>query len=180
MQLKFPKLNQKQLCLMQEQHADRIYLIRKPLKVNTASGATLGPIGIAPFFENTDKQNCTHNFIVGTKLKQQLILGLDFAQRYKMSIDWYINGKLFLRCKGKKIASSLKTNNSGQWMIASLKLSTVKQNETELKIHLITTKTVTIPPHHVSLVQLKVTNQAINTKFPSEALLEIEKNPSYQ
>ena len=28
------------------------------------------------------------NFVVCAKLKQHLILGLDFAQRYKIRIDW--------------------------------------------------------------------------------------------
>ena len=75
-----------------------------------------------------EEQYFTYNFVVCAKLKQHLILGLDFAQRYKIRIDWDINEKLFLRCEGKKIASSLKTINSGQWMIASLKISTDEQN----------------------------------------------------
>ena len=62
-------------------------------------------------------------------------------------------------------------------MIASLTISTDEQNETEQKLCLITTNTVTIPPHHVSVVPLKAINQEMNTKFPSEALLEIEENP---
>ena len=101
--------------------ADKMNLIRKPLRINTVIGATLGPIGIAPLDMNIEEQNSTHNFVVCTKLKQHLILGQDFVQRYKIGIDWDIKGKLFLRCKGKKIASSLKTIDSGQWMIASLK-----------------------------------------------------------
>ena len=86
--------------------ADKINLIRKPLKVNTARRATSGPIGIAPLDLNVEEQNSAHNCIVCTKLKQNLILGLDFAQRYKIGNDWDINGKLFLRCKGKRIATS--------------------------------------------------------------------------
>ena len=54
-----------------------------------------------------------------TKLKQHLILDLDFAQIYKIGIDWVINGKLFLRHEGKNIAISLKTNDSGQQITAS-------------------------------------------------------------
>ena len=88
--------------------ADKICLIRKPLKVNTASGATLSPIGIASLDLNIEGQNFTHNFIVCTKLKQYLILGLEFVQRYKIVIDWDINGKVFLRCKGKKDSHFLK------------------------------------------------------------------------
>ena len=112
-----------------------------------------------------------------TKFKQNLILGLTFAQRYKIGTDLDINGKLFLRGKVKKIANSLKTNESGQWTKASLKISTNGQNEIEPKTCLITTIAVTIPPHHISIVQLKAINQAINTKFTSETLLEIEENP---
>ena len=99
------------------------------------------------------------------------------CSKIKNGIDWEIKEKLSLRCKDKKIATSLKTNNSGQQTIASLKISTDEQNETEPKICLIITTTVTIPPHHISFVPLKVINQAINTRFPSEALLEIEENP---
>ena len=58
-----------------------------------------------------------------------------------------------------------------------IKISTDEQNETEQRIHLIIIKTVTVPPHHISLVPQKAINQAISTEFPSEALLEIEENP---
>ena len=70
---------------------DKINLFRKSFKVNTVRGATY-----------IEEQNFTHNFIVCTKLKQNLILGMDFAPRYKIGIDWDINGKLFCRHEGKK------------------------------------------------------------------------------
>ena len=44
--------------------ADKTDLIRKPLNVNTTSGAMLGPIGLAPLGLNTEEQNFKHNFIV--------------------------------------------------------------------------------------------------------------------
>ena len=43
---------------------------------------------------------------------------------------------------------------------------------------LITSNTVTIPPHLISIVPWKAIYPAISTKFPSEALLDIEENPS--
>ena len=49
-------------------------MIKKPLKVNIASGTTLGPVGIAPLELNIDEQNFVHDFIVCTKLKHHLIL----------------------------------------------------------------------------------------------------------
>ena len=94
------------------------------MKVNTASRALLHGIGIALLDLNKEEQNFIHNFVMCTKIKQHLISGLDFTQRYKIGIDWDINRKLFLRCKGKMIDSSLKTINSGQWMIAALKIAT--------------------------------------------------------
>ena len=70
--------------------ADKIKLFRKPLKVYTASGASLGPIGIATLDLNIEKPNFTYELIVCTKLKQHLILGIDFAQRCKIGIQWDI------------------------------------------------------------------------------------------
>ena len=61
--------------------------------------------------------------------------------------------------------------------MALLKNSTNGQNEIEPKAHLITTTTVKVTPHHISLVPRKAITQAINTKFPSESLLKIKENP---
>ena len=55
-------------------------------------------------------------------------------------------------------------------------VSNIFKNETEQKLHLVTTKTVTIPSHHVSFVSLKAIDQPIDIKFPSVSLLEIEEN----
>ena len=82
--------------------SDKINMIRKPLKVNTASGATWGLIGIAPLELNIDEQNFVHDFIVCTKLKHHLILVLNFAQRYRIGIDWKMYGKFFRNMKARK------------------------------------------------------------------------------
>ena len=55
-----------------------------------------------------------HNFIICTTFKQPLILGLKFAERYKIGIDWDMYGTLFLRCEGKNIATSMKMINPEQ------------------------------------------------------------------
>ena len=75
--------------------ADKINMIKRPLNMNTVSRAILGPIGIAPLELNIDDYNFKHNFVVCTNLKQHPILGLDFAQRYRIGIDWDINGIFF-------------------------------------------------------------------------------------
>ena len=53
-------------------------MTKKALKVNTASGATLGLIGIVPLKLNINDQN----------LKEHLNLGLYFTQRCRIRIDW--------------------------------------------------------------------------------------------
>ena len=37
-----------------------------------------------------------------------------FAQIYRIEIDWDMYRTLFLRCEGNKIATFMKTTNSGQ------------------------------------------------------------------
>ena len=67
--------------------ADKVEVIRKTLRVNTASGTTLGPIGIVHLAMNIEEHSFKHNFIICTELKQPLIIALDFALRYKLEVD---------------------------------------------------------------------------------------------
>ena len=91
-----------------------------------------------------------------TTLKQ-LFLGLDFAQRYRIGIDWDMYGKLFLRCEGKKTPSG-------------------KQYEIDQKLHLMTNNTFTIPLYHISIAPLKAIYHAICNKFKPNIIIEIEEN----
>ena len=101
-----------------------------------------------------------HNFIVCTKVKQHLILGLDFTQRCMIRIDWLMYGNCFLRHEGKKIATSMKSSHLEQWTIPLLETSSGKQYETDQKLHLITNNKVTLPPYHISIAPLKAINHA--------------------
>ena len=55
--------------------------------VKTASGTTLSPIDLIPLIMDTEEYSFKHKFIICTKLKQPLIIGLDFALRYKLAAD---------------------------------------------------------------------------------------------
>ena len=68
----------------------------------------LGLIGIVSLAPDINNHTFVLNFITCKKLKQLLILGLDFAKTYKIGVDWYTYGTLFLRYKGKRIASTMK------------------------------------------------------------------------
>ena len=81
---------------------DKANITKKHLKMNTAHGATLEPMWIAPLELNIDDQHFVYNFVVCMKLKQHLIYQLDFTQRYRIGIVWDMYGKLFFRCDSKK------------------------------------------------------------------------------
>ena len=51
---------------------------------------------------NIEEHSFKHNFIIGTKLKRPLIIGLDFAQMYKLDMDWKPSGTLYLQIDGCK------------------------------------------------------------------------------
>ena len=84
---------------------DRVNAIKKPLWINTTSGTTLGPIGLKQLTMNMEEHSFRHNLIICTKLKQPLIIGLDFAQRYRLEVDWDISGNLHIWLNGWKIAT---------------------------------------------------------------------------
>ena len=58
----------------------KVNMIKKSLKINTASGTTLGLTGITPVELNIDNQIVVNNFVICTKLKQPLILGLNLLR----------------------------------------------------------------------------------------------------
>ena len=52
----------------------------------------LGPVGIVQLTMNMEEHSFKHNCIRCAKLKQPLIIGLNFAQRYKLGVDWDTSG----------------------------------------------------------------------------------------
>ena len=74
----------------------KVNITCKSVQVNSASGLTLGSIGIVPLILDMVNHTSVHNFIICTKLKQSLITGLGIAQRYKIGVDWDAYGWLHL------------------------------------------------------------------------------------
>ena len=71
-----------------------------------------------------------HKFIVCSALKAQMILGLDFAQTYRIGIDWDNNMEPCLRSEGKFLTSAmpLQTLNLGLYVKQHPK---IKGNKTQ-------------------------------------------------
>ena len=88
--------------------SDKANIVNKTFWVNTASGATLGPIGLPSLAMNIEEHSFRHYFIICTKLKQPLIKELDIAQRYRLDVDWDMTGILYIQLGGWKIATAIK------------------------------------------------------------------------
>ena len=75
--------------------------------VNQASGGSIGAIGTMDITCKIKNRTFKHKFIVCSALKAQMILGLDFAQTYRIGIDWDNNMEPYLRSKGKFLTSAM-------------------------------------------------------------------------
>ena len=68
----------------------KVNIIKKALQVNTANGTSLGPVGLVQMTMKIEEHSFRHNFNMCTKVKQHLIIGLDFAQRCILGYFWTI------------------------------------------------------------------------------------------
>ena len=81
-------------------------MTKKHLKVGQADGTSLGPKGLVRFLIEINNNHFEHLFIVCQNLKQPLLFGMDFAQHYKIGINWDHTGASSLWCKGRKLMSA--------------------------------------------------------------------------
>ena len=70
--------------------SDKVHITKKALQVSTDSRTTLGPIGLAQLTMNKEEHSFRHYFIVCTKLKQPLIIGLDLGVNRDTSRTLYL------------------------------------------------------------------------------------------
>ena len=75
--------------------------------VNQASGSSVGAICMIEIVCTIEGQSFRHKFIVCSALKANMILGLDFAQSYRIGIDWDDNMEPYLRSGGKYLTTSM-------------------------------------------------------------------------
>ena len=76
------------------------------LRVGQADGTSLGPRGLVRLLIKIIDNHFEHLFIVCQNLKQPLLLRIDFAQHYKIGIDWDHTGASYLWYKGRQLMSA--------------------------------------------------------------------------
>ena len=153
--------------------SDKVDMTRMSLQINTASRTTLGPIGIVPLILNINDYIFIHNLIIHKKLRQQFIIGLNFAQRYKIGVDWDAYGTLFLRYKGKKIATVMRKSNPCWQSVALLETLVSDTWAKDERKCFVTNNTFAISPYHVSIILLQPVDHMV--LWPN-TVIEIDKN----
>ena len=138
---------------------------------------SLCPVGIVTVnLEIHDKQ-FEHTVNVCHNLQQPLLLGMDFAQNYRIDIDWGQNNVSYLRHKGRKVksvwpSSTILDSETSHVTDANMILVT-----DGLGVRLITPTIVTIPPHMIVMIPLEPPLRAIHCKIVNAELFEIIGNP---
>ena len=111
------------------------------ISVKNASGQSMGPIGICRTKIVLGPKSFTHDFIVCQDLTSSLILGLDFASKFKIGTDWTSDGCMYLHQSQKKLT---------QGTVSALAPKHPR---------LIMKTTVNLPPRTIGLVPVKVSQQ---------------------
>ena len=89
-----------------DQIYEKVAMIKKHLKVGQAYGTSLGPNGLVRLLIEINNNHFEHLFIVCQNLKPPLLFGMDFAQCYKIGIDWDHTEASYLWYKGRKLMSA--------------------------------------------------------------------------
>ena len=160
-------------CINTEFHTK--YLPKIPLdklttkSVKQASGSSIGAMGTLDITFKVRERPFRHKFIVCSALKTEMILGLDFAQTYRIGIDWDENMAPYLRTAGKFLtkAMPLRTLNPSV-MVNEIQSDTTQpkeQNKTKTistsnkpksMVRLLTRTQVRLPPKTLSVIPVNI------------------------
>jgi len=108
------------------------------LSVKNASGKSMEPEGVLEKEITIGGKTFKHQFIVCKGMTSSVLLGLDFASKYKVGSDWTSDGHMFLHQGSKKLATSAAKGIPDG-------------------IRLVTQTTVTVPPGHVAVARVSPT-----------------------
>ena len=107
------------------------------------------PLGMYETTIKLCKRSFTYTFIVCEELTNGIILGLDFFSRFRMGSDWTQKGTMYLyQGKQKLIEGTVKGDADNIF-------------PPQKGLHLILKTHVTLPPHPLSVVAVRVTDPKV-------------------
>ena len=148
--------------------------------VKQASGSSMGALGMIEITFTIEGHIFKHEFIVCSALKTGVILGLDFAQSYRIGIDWNDAMEPYLGSRGKYLTTAMPLqalnpkaivqmvqSQSQQRSIKQTKLFKIKNSLVSRKpkpmVRLLSRIQVRLPPKMLSVVPVTM-KEPHNTK----------------
>ena len=81
------------------------------LKVTSASGANLGPLGQCDLTFRLGNKEFTDRFIVLQDICRNIISGLNWKYNYRISCNWNVNGQQYITHNNKFLCTSTASSN---------------------------------------------------------------------
>ena len=144
---------------------------------------SLCPKGIVKVTLEINDKQFEHTLIMSQNLKQPLLFGMDFAQNYRIGIDWDHNSVSYLRHRGRKLISawpngSLSDPNfmmRGTFHVTDASVALVTDG---LGIRLMTPTVITTLPHNMTMIPFEPPfRRALHCENVNTKLFSVIGNP---
>ena len=146
------------------------------LRVGQADETSLGLKGLVRLLIKINDNHFEHLSIVCQNLKQPLLFGMDFAQFYKIGIDWDHKGTSYLWYKGRKLTSAWHSSAMPQCVTGITNCVTNMDTMSNgLGTRLVTTMIVTIPPQHIAIIPIAPSSHSLSSSNITTGLIELIK-----
>ena len=153
-------------------------MTKKHLRVSQTDGTSPGQKGLVRLLLKINDNHFEHLFIVCQNLKQPLLFIKDFAQCYKIGIDWDHTGASYLQYKGRKLMSAWHSSAMLQCATGITNhITNMDTTSNRLGTRLVTTMTMTIPPHHMAIIPVASSLHSLCSTNITTGIIEVIENP---
>ena len=132
------------------------------LKVTTASGESIAPVGMIECPFTIGEKNFSHNFIICEKMRRPMILGFDFLMRHRIGTGWCPEGKFMLQSQNQPLVESIETFFKEE----SPKLTAKSEIEIPERSLVVIQARVEIPPEHCERMFETVPAEEMLEEYP--------------
>ena len=165
------------LVSLHDQISKKVVMTKKHLKVGQADETSLGPKCLVRLLIEINNYHFEHLFTVCQNLKQPLLLRMDFAQCYKIGINWDHTGASYLQYKGRKLMSAWHNIAMPQCVTGITNhITDMDTMSNRLGTRLETTMTMIIPPHHVTIIPVAPSSHSLHSTYITTELIEVIEN----
>ena len=163
------------------QISDKAQVVEMQLWVGQVDGTNLCPKGIVKVTLEINEKQFEHTFIMYQNLTQPLLFGMDFAQNYRIGIDWNHNSVSYVRHQDRKLISAWPNSSISDQNFMTRETSHVTGASVTLitdglGIRLKTPAVVIIPPHNIAMTLLEPPFRALHCKNVNTELFTVIGN----